>query len=61
MISGALRIAVRDKALDTNPVRETEPLEAGRKKSPRALTLEERLVWLEMLESDPQGREAGPA
>ncbi|MFS8098144.1 site-specific integrase [Lentzea alba] len=54
VISGALRIAVRDKALDTNPVRETDRLEAGRKKSPRALTLEERLLWLEMLESDPK-------
>ncbi|WP_408610633.1 tyrosine-type recombinase/integrase [Lentzea terrae] len=54
VISGALRIAVRDKALDTNPVREVEPLEAGRKKSPRALTLEERILWLEMLESDPK-------
>jgi integrase len=54
VISGALRIAVRDKALDTNPVRETDRLEAGRKKSPRALTLKERLLWLEMLESDPK-------
>jgi integrase len=54
VISGALRIAVRDKALDTNPVRDTDPLESGRKKSPRALTLEERLLWLEMLESDEQ-------
>jgi integrase len=54
VISGALRIALRDKALDTNPVREVEPLEAGRKKSPRALTLEERILWLEMLESDPK-------
>ncbi|MCX2948130.1 tyrosine-type recombinase/integrase [Lentzea sp. NEAU-D7] len=54
VISGALRIAVRDKALDTNPVREAEPLEAGRKKSPRALTREERVRWLEMLESDPK-------
>ncbi|MFI6098703.1 tyrosine-type recombinase/integrase [Lentzea sp. NPDC051213] len=54
VLSGALRIAVRDKALDTNPVRETDRLEAGRKKSPRALTLEERLLWLEMLESDEQ-------
>ncbi|MGW4207158.1 site-specific integrase [Lentzea sp. NPDC004789] len=53
VISGALRIAVRDRALDTNPVRDTDPLESGRKKSPRALTQEERLLWLEMLESDP--------
>ncbi|SER38993.1 site-specific integrase [Lentzea albida] len=53
VISGALRIAVRDRALDTNPVRDTDPLESGRKKSPRALTREERLLWLEMLESDP--------
>ncbi|MCP2093797.1 Phage integrase family protein [Actinosynnema pretiosum] len=53
-VSGALRIAVRDKALDTNPVREAEPLEAGRKKSPRALTLEERVRWLDMLESHPK-------
>ncbi|MCR3746689.1 site-specific integrase [Lentzea californiensis] len=37
-----------------NPVGEVEPLEAGRKKSPRALTLEERILWLEMLESDPK-------
>ncbi|WP_329788699.1 site-specific integrase [Lentzea sp. DG1S-22] len=53
VISGALRIAVRDRALDTNPVRDTDPLESGRKKSPRALTREERLLWLEVLESDP--------
>ncbi|WP_045309568.1 site-specific integrase [Lentzea aerocolonigenes] len=53
VISGALRIAVKDKALETNPVRDTDPLESGRKKSPRALTREERLLWLEMLESDP--------
>ena len=54
VISGALRIAVRDKALDTNPIRDVEPLEVGRKKSSRALTLEERVRWLDMLESDPR-------
>ncbi|GLZ31421.1 phage integrase [Lentzea sp. NBRC 105346] len=52
VVSGILGVAVRHGALDANPTRETARLEAGRKKGPRALTLEERTRWLALLESD---------
>jgi integrase len=52
VISGVLGLAVRHGALSANPVRETARLEGGRRKGPRALTLEERTRWLKLLESD---------
>lgn len=52
VISGVLGLAVRHGALSRNPVRETRRLEGGRKKPPRALTLEERTAWLAQLEDD---------
>ncbi|MEU6155224.1 site-specific integrase [Actinosynnema sp. NPDC047251] len=52
VVSGVLGLAVRHGALDANPTRETSRLEGGRKKGPRALTLEERTRWLALMDSD---------
>jgi integrase len=50
--SGVMGLAVRHGALDHNPFRQTSRLEKGRQKRARALTLEERIRWLEQLEAD---------
>lgn len=47
-----LGLAVRHGALTANPARETTRIEGGKKKAPRALTLEERTQWLAQLEAD---------
>ncbi|HEX5403516.1 MAG TPA: site-specific integrase [Pseudonocardiaceae bacterium] len=52
VISGVIGLAVRHGALSSNPVRDTSPLEAGRKKGPRALTTEEREQWFAQLDAD---------
>ncbi|CAL9618299.1 Tyrosine recombinase XerC [Actinosynnema sp. ALI-1.44] len=56
VVSGVLGLAVRHGALDANPTRETARLEGGRKKGPRALTLEERTLWLKRLDSDEKAK-----
>lgn len=52
VISGAIGLAVRQGALSSNPVRDTSPLGAGRRKGPRALTTEEREQWFAQLDGD---------
>jgi integrase len=52
VVSGVLRYAVRQGGLGTNPVREIEPIEGGRRRKVRALTLAERRRWLSKLEAD---------
>lgn len=56
VVSGVLGYAVRHGALEQNPARETSRLEGGRKKGPRALTLQERIEWLEQLEADDKAK-----
>ncbi|TDD10590.1 site-specific integrase [Saccharopolyspora terrae] len=55
VLSGVMGHAVRNQALDQNPVRETSRLEGRRKRGKsgrRALTREERVQWLAQLEAD---------
>ncbi|MBB5072828.1 integrase [Saccharopolyspora gloriosae] len=52
IVSNVLGLAVRHGALGANPTRETTRIEGGRRKTPRALTLEERQLWLAQLEAD---------
>ncbi|GAB3480063.1 site-specific integrase [Amycolatopsis cihanbeyliensis] len=52
VLSGLLGYAARHGAIGTNPVRDTRPLSTGRSKEPRALTAEERALWLAQLEAD---------
>lgn len=52
VVSGVMGHAVRHGALEQNPARETSPLENSRKQRVRALSLDERIQWLEQLESD---------
>lgn len=52
VISGVVGLAVRQGALASNPVRDTSPLEVGRKKGPRALSLAEREAWFAQLDAD---------
>jgi integrase len=54
VVSGVLRYAVRNGALGSNPVRELEQIEGGKRKKPRSLTSAERHRWLEQLEADPK-------
>lgn len=59
VVSGVLGRAVRHGALAANPVRETTPIEGGRRKAPRALTYEERVQWLTQLEADEKASRWG--
>lgn len=52
VVSSVVGLAVRHGALSSNPVRDTSPLEAGRKKGPRALTADERELWFAQLDAD---------
>ncbi len=52
VISGVLSLAVRYGAITANPVREVDRLTNKPKKSPRALTKEERTSLLAQLEAD---------
>lgn len=52
VLSGMLGYAVRRGAIDTNPVREAEPLKRSAGRKPRALTADERDQWLTRLERD---------
>jgi len=52
VISGVLGYAVRQGALQANPIREASRIEGSRKKPPRALTRAERVQWLGQLEAD---------
>ncbi|GAA3890141.1 site-specific integrase [Saccharothrix violaceirubra] len=56
VVSGVLGLAVRHGALDVNPTRETARLEKGRKKGPRAFTLEERTLFLKRLDADEKAK-----
>ena len=49
VVSGVLGYAVRQGALGSNPVRELERIEDGKRKKPRALSSTERRRWLEQL------------
>ncbi|HEY0640939.1 MAG TPA: tyrosine-type recombinase/integrase [Pseudonocardiaceae bacterium] len=53
VLSGVLGLVVRHGALTANPVRETERIERGRAKGPRALTPGDRAEWLAKLDGDP--------
>lgn len=52
ILSGALGYALRHDAVQFNAARGTTPLSAKPKRSPRALTDEERAAWLARLEND---------
>lgn len=52
IISGVLGLAVRHGALATNPTRDAGRIEGRRKRTPRALTLAERTLWLAQLHAD---------
>lgn len=54
VVSGVMGLAVRYGAVATNPVREAARVRGGRRKTPRALTTEERARWLAALEADPR-------
>lgn len=54
ILSGVVGLGVRYGAITTNPVREVDRLEGKPKRAPRALTKQEREVWLTQLEADPQ-------
>lgn len=54
VVSGVMRLAARHGAVSTNPTRETRRISGGDKRSPRALTAEERTAWLAQLEGDEQ-------
>jgi len=52
VLSGVCGRAVRGEGMRSNPVRDASPLEAGRRPMARALTLEECVDWLSILDSD---------
>jgi integrase len=54
VVGGILRYAVRQGAIPANPIRDVEPIEGSSEKVARALTLRERIAWLEQLEADPK-------
>lgn len=56
VLSGVMGTAVRHGALPTNPVRDVSRVVAVAKKSPRSLTAEETVKWLEFLEVDRSAR-----
>lgn len=53
VVSGVLGVAVRHGAFTTNPTRDAERIEAGRRKAPRALTPAECVQLVTILEADP--------
>jgi integrase len=52
VVSGVLGLAVRHGALASNPTRDVDRIEGGRRKAPRALTAAERTEWLAQLRAD---------
>ena len=54
VVAGVMGLAVRYGAVTVNPVREAARVRGGRRKTPLALTAEERARWLAALEADPQ-------
>nr|WP_228046534.1 site-specific integrase [Saccharopolyspora sp. HNM0983] len=52
IVSGVMGYAVRQGLVQQNPTRETTRLHARQKRKPRALTLQERIKWLEQMEAD---------
>jgi integrase len=56
VISGVMSLAVRYGAISANPVREVERIEATPKRSPRALTMAERVELIEQLQADEKAR-----
>ena len=52
VVSGVMGLAVRYGALQVNPAREAARVRGDRRRSPRALTAEERERWLAALEAD---------
>ncbi|WP_217641757.1 site-specific integrase [Actinopolyspora alba] len=52
IVSGVVGYAARLGISEQNPTRETSRLDGQPKKRPRSLTLQERVQWLEQLESD---------
>jgi integrase len=56
VLSGALGLAVRHGALDANPLREVERIK-GAKRTPRALTAEERADFLSKLDASKEAVE----
>lgn len=53
-VVGVMGLAVRYGAVTVNPVREAARVRGGRRKTPLALTADERARWLAALEADPQ-------
>ncbi|MEV0803411.1 helix-turn-helix domain-containing protein [Kribbella sp. NPDC050281] len=58
IVAGVLALAVRHGAIHSNPVRELDSIEAAPRKTPRALTDEERQAWFEMLAGDERANRA---
>ena len=56
VLSGVCGRAVRGEGMRSNPVRDASPLEAERRRMARALTLEECVDWLSILDSDEYAR-----
>lgn len=52
IVSGTMALAVRDGALNMNPVREIAIVSNSRRKPPRALSKKERDQWFELLRED---------
>lgn len=56
VVSGVCGLAVRREGLRVNPVRDASPIESDRRRAPRALTVEECMGWLRLLDADPYSR-----
>lgn len=55
VISGAMRYAARHGAVQYNPVHEVARIDSSPRNPPRALTADERRMWLEALEATRRG------
>lgn len=53
VISGTLGLAARYGAIDHNPIRDVDTIEAASKRKARALTDDEREAWFDQLRADP--------
>lgn len=54
IISGVMKLVVRHGVMSVNPTREVDSIEAGPKKPARALTEDERTMWLAQLRAEPK-------
>ena len=53
MVSGVLGLAVRHGAITSNPVRDVGRIRSSPRRQPRALTPDERQLWISRLQADP--------